>query len=30
MIPGVGERQATVLPKPFIDPKVEIPKNYYR
>lgn len=26
-IPGVGERQATVVPKPFIDPKKEIPKG---
>jgi len=26
MIPGVGERQATVVPTPFIDPRKEIPK----
>jgi aminomethyltransferase len=26
-IPQVGERQATVVPKPFIDPKKEIPKS---
>ena len=25
-IPGVGERRATVVPRPFIDPKKEIPK----
>jgi glycine cleavage system aminomethyltransferase T len=26
-VPGVGERQATVVPKPFIDPKKDIPKS---
>ena len=26
-IPGVGERPATVVPKPFIDPKKDIPKS---
>jgi len=26
-LPGAGERQATVVPKPFIDPKKEIPKS---
>ncbi len=26
-IPGVGERTATVVPKPFVDPKKEIPKG---
>jgi glycine cleavage system aminomethyltransferase T len=26
-IPGVGERRATVVPRPFIDPKKEIPKS---
>jgi aminomethyltransferase len=26
IIPGVGERRATVVPKPFIDPKKAIPK----
>lgn len=25
-VPGAGERQATVVPKPFVDPKKEIPK----
>jgi glycine cleavage system T protein len=26
-VPGAGERQATVVPKPFIDPKKDIPKS---
>ncbi len=26
-VPGIGERRATVVPKPFIDPKKEIPKT---
>src|SRR5262249_46864193 len=26
-VPGVGERQATVVAKPFIDPKKDIPKS---
>jgi len=26
-IPGVGERRATVVPRPFIDPKKDIPKS---
>jgi aminomethyltransferase len=26
IIPEVGERRATVVPKPFIDPKKAIPK----
>jgi aminomethyltransferase len=26
-IPNVGERRATVVPKPFIDPRKEIPKG---
>jgi glycine cleavage system aminomethyltransferase T len=26
-IPGVGERRATAVPRPFIDPKKEIPKS---
>jgi hypothetical protein len=26
-IPAVGERRATVVPKPFVDPKKEIPKS---
>ncbi|MCI0464723.1 MAG: hypothetical protein L0Z62_47980 [Gemmataceae bacterium] len=26
-IPNVGDRQATVVPKPFIDPKKDIPKS---
>ncbi|MGH8620829.1 MAG: glycine cleavage T C-terminal barrel domain-containing protein [Burkholderiales bacterium] len=26
-IPGAGERKATVVPRPFIDPKKEIPKS---
>ncbi|HEX9755708.1 MAG TPA: glycine cleavage T C-terminal barrel domain-containing protein [Gemmatimonadales bacterium] len=26
-VPGVGERQATVVPKPFVDPKKDIPKS---
>ena len=26
-IPDEGEREATVVPKPFIDPKKEIPKS---
>ena len=26
-VPGVGARRATVVPKPFIDPKKEIPKT---
>ena len=26
-IPGVGERRATVVPKPFIDPNKDIPKS---
>ena len=26
-IPGVGERKATVVPKPFVDPNKEIPKH---
>jgi len=25
-VPGVGARRATVVPKPFIDPRKEIPK----
>jgi glycine cleavage system aminomethyltransferase T len=27
LVPGSGERRATVVPKPFIDPKKEIPKT---
>jgi hypothetical protein len=26
-IPGVGERRATVVPRPFIDPNKDIPKG---
>ena len=26
-VPGAGARQATVVPKPFVDPKKEIPKS---
>jgi glycine cleavage system aminomethyltransferase T len=26
-IPEIGERKATVVPKPFVDPKKEIPKS---
>jgi len=26
-IEGVGQRQAIVVPKPFIDPKKDIPKS---
>ena len=26
-IPGVGERPATVVPKPFVDPHKDIPKS---
>jgi hypothetical protein len=26
-IPAVGERKATVVPKPFVDPKKDIPKS---
>jgi aminomethyltransferase len=26
-VPGAGERQATVVPRPFIDPKKDIPKS---
>ena len=26
-VPGVGDREATVVPKPFIDPRKEIPKS---
>jgi glycine cleavage system aminomethyltransferase T len=26
-VPGAGERQATVVAKPFIDPKKDIPKS---
>jgi aminomethyltransferase len=26
-VPGVGDRRATVVPKPFVDPKKEIPKG---
>jgi hypothetical protein len=27
IIPGVGTRKATVVPRPFIDPRKEIPKS---
>jgi glycine cleavage system aminomethyltransferase T len=26
-VPGAGERKAKVVPRPFIDPKKEIPKS---
>ena len=26
-VPGAGERNATVVPKPFVDPKKQIPKT---
>jgi aminomethyltransferase len=26
-IPGIGDRPATVVPRPFVDPKKDIPKS---
>ena len=27
IIPGAGSRKATIVPRPFVDPKKEIPKT---